>query len=264
MLFRSVKMSSIVIALAGGYILTLIVVKTGLAPAGLMNTAALAQHGWLEVPAFVLPSFNWQAILMIAPIAIVTCVEHVGDVYANGAVVGKDFIDNPGLSRTLLGDGLATVFAGFIGGPANTTYSENTAVLAATGNYNPTSLRVAAVVAIVVSFFGKAIGAIETVPNAVLGGACIVLYGMISSVGLRTLVENHVDFTINRNLCIAAVMLVLSMGGAVIGVQTFNFSGIGLGVIVGIILNLILPEQKTGPNLIAHSVKKDEIVQEKK
>ncbi len=258
------KMSSIVIALAVGYLFTWICVAIGIAPSGLMNTAAVAEHRWIEVPKFVLPKFSWSAIMLIAPIAIVTCVEHVGDVYANGAVVGKDFVENPGLHRTLMGDGLATIFAGCIGGPANTTYSENTAVLAATGNYNPASLRVAAVIAIVLSFFGKAIGVIETVPNAVLGGACIVLYGMIASVGLRTLVENHVDFTINRNLCIAAVMLVLAIGGAVIGVESFNFSGIGLGVISGIILNLVLPEQKGGPNLIAHSVKKDELIAEKK
>lgn len=259
-----IKMSSIVIALAAGYLISFILVRTGVAPAGLMNTGAIAQRQWIEIPAFVFPRFEWSAIMLIAPISIVTCVEHVGDVYANGAVVGKDFVENPGLSRTMLGDGLATVFAGLIGGPANTTYSENTAVLAATGNYNPASLRVAAVIAVVVSFFGKAIGLIETIPNAVLGGACIVLYGMISSVGLRTLVENHVDFTRNRNLCIAAVMLVLAMGGAVVGVEQFNFSGIGLGVIAGILLNLVLPEEKNGAGLIAHSVKEEEIVQEKK
>lgn len=264
-----VKMSSIVIALAVGYVITLIVTLTGIAPEGLMNIKAIGEHSWIEVPHFVLPSFNLKAIGMIAPISIVTCVEHVGDVYANGAVVGKDFISKPGLHRTMLGDGLATIVAGCFGGPANTTYSENTAVLAATGNYNPTSLRVAALVAIVVSFLGKAVGVVETVPNCVLGGACIVLYGMISSVGLRTLVENHVDFTKNRNLCIAAVMLVLSMGGAVIGGAAFSFSGIGLGIIVGIILNLVLPEHKhTGKDdkdtgLIAHSVAEDEIVSEK-
>ena len=110
-------------------------------------------------------------------------VEHVGDVYANGAVVGRDFTKDPGLHRTMAGDGLATMVAGFIGGPANTTYSENTAVLAATGNYNPVTLRIAAVIAIVVSFCGKAIGIVETVPNCVLGGACIVLYGMIACGG---------------------------------------------------------------------------------
>ena len=196
---------------------------------------------------------------MIAPIAIVTCVEHVGDVYANGSVVGKDFTKNPGLHRTMLGDGLATIAAGCIGGPANTTYSENTAVLAATGNYNPASLRVAALIAIAISFLGKAIGVIEAVPSCVLGGACIVLYGMISSVGLRTLVENKVDFTKNRNLCIAAVMLVLAIGGAVIGGPLFSISGIGLGILAGILLNLILPAGKDeGPGMVASSIRDDD------
>lgn len=266
------KMASIVIALVTGYVLTLIVTTTGIAPSGLMNLGALRSHSWIEVPNVVFPTFDFaarggqilRAIGIISPIAIVTMVEHVGDVYANGAVVGRDFTKDPGLHRTMAGDGLATMVAGLIGGPANTTYSENTAVLAATGNYNPLTLRIAAVIAIVISFCGKAIGVVETVPNCVLGGACIVLYGMIASVGLRTLVENHVDFTKNRNLCIAAVMLVLAMGGAVIGGPDFSFSGIGLGIISGILLNLIMPESKEpAPGLVAHSVPKDEIVNEK-
>ena len=267
------KQSSIVIALGVGYVLTLIVTSLGIAPAGLMNFGAIATHAWVEMPNVVLPTFDFanrgsqilRAIAIIAPISIVTMVEHVGDVYANGAVVGRDFTKDPGLHRTMLGDGLGTMVAGFIGGPANTTYSENTAVLAATGNYNPATLRIAAVIAIVVSLCGKAIGVVETVPNCVLGGACIVLYGMISSVGLRTLVENHVDFTKNRNLCIAAIMLVLSMGGAVIGGPDFSFSGIGLGIIAGILLNLIMHEEKGAgkPGMVAHSVPVDEIVKEK-
>lgn len=261
-----VKMSSIVIALGIGYVLSLILTLAGIIPEGIMNLGRVSEHSWFEVPNFVLPKFNLKAIGMIAPIAIVTCVEHVGDVYANGAVVGRDFTKNPGLHRTMLGDGLATLVAGLFGGPANTTYSENTAVLAATGNYNPVTLRVAAVIAIVISFFGKAIGIVETVPNAVLGGACIVLYGMIASVGLRTLVENHVDFTKNRNLSLAAVMLVLAMGGAVIGGPDFSFSGIGLGIIAGIILNLILPEKEENneSGLVAHSLPEEEIIKEKK
>ncbi len=266
------KMASIVIALGTGYVLTLIVTLTGIAPAGLMNLSAIGAHSWVELPKVIVPTFDFaargsqilRAIGVISPIAIVTMVEHVGDVYANGAVVGRDFTKDPGLHRTMAGDGLATMVAGFIGGPANTTYSENTAVLAATGNYNPMTLRIAALIAILISFCGKAIGIVETVPNCVLGGACIVLYGMIASVGLRTLVENHVDFTKNRNLCIAAVMLVLSMGGATIGGPNFNFSGIGLGIVSGILLNLVMPGSKEPkPGLVAHSVPKEEIVEEK-
>lgn len=238
------KMSSIFFALVGGYLLTFVLVKAGIANPGLINTALIAEYNWLEAPKFILPTFNISAIGMIAPIAIVTCVEHVGDVYANGEVVGKDFTKTPGLHRTMLGDGLATIASGAIGGPPNTTYSENTAVLAVTGNYNPASLRIAALIAIVISFFGKGIGAIRSMPNAVLGGACIVLYGMIASVGLRTLVESKVDFKLNRNLCIAAVMLVLCIGGAAIGNARFSLSDIGLGIIAGIVLNLLLPENK--------------------
>ena len=267
------KMSSIVISLVSGYLVTLIAVETGLAPEGLTDLAKVSAHSWLELPDVTLPTFDFagrgdqilRAVASVAPIAIVTVVEHVGDVYANGAVVGRDFTKDPGLHRTMLGDGLATMAAGMLGGPPNTTYSENTAVLAATGNYNPVTLRIAALIAIIVSFFGKAIGAIETIPTCVLGGACIVLYGMISSVGLRTLVENHVDFTKNRNLCIAAVMLVLAIGEAVIGGPNFSLTNIGLGIIAGILLNLILPEPKeTDPGLIAHTVEESEIVEERK
>ena len=267
------KMSSIVISLVSGYLVTLIAVETGLAPEGLTDFAKVSARSWLEVPDVTLPTFDFagrgdqilRAVASVAPIAIVTVVEHVGDVYANGAVVGRDFTKDPGLHRTMLGDGLATMAAGVLGGPPNTTYSENTAVLAATGNYNPVTLRIAALIAIVVSFFGKAIGVIETIPPCVLGGACIVLYGMISSVGLRTLVENHVDFTKNRNLCIAAVMLVLAIGEAVIGGPNFSLTNIGLGIIAGILLNLILPEPKEpDPSLIAHTVEESEIVEERK
>jgi len=267
------KMSSIVISLVSGYLVTLIAVETGLAPEGLTDFAKVSARSWLELPDVTLPTFDFagrgdqilRAVASVAPIAIVTVVEHVGDVYANGAVVGRDFTKDPGLHRTMLGDGLATMAAGVLGGPPNTTYSENTAVLAATGNYNPVTLRIAALIAIIVSFFGKAIGAIETIPTCVLGGACIVLYGMISSVGLRTLVENHVDFTKNRNLCIAAVMLVLAIGGAVIGGPDFSLTNIGLGIIAGILLNLILPEPKEpDPGLIAHTVEESEIVEERK
>lgn len=238
------KMSSIFLSLVGGYLLVFLLVKLRIAPAGLIDTSLISEYAWIQTPAFVLPRFNLTTIGMIAPIAIVTCVEHMGDVYANSAVVGKSFTEKPGLHRTMMGDGLATIAAGLVGGPPNTTYSENTAVLAATGNYNPASLRIAAVIAILSSFIGKAIGAIRAVPNAVLGGACIVLYGMIASVGLRTLVENRVNFKSNRNLCIAAVMLVLSIGGAVVGNATFSIGNIGLGIIVGIVLNLVLPETK--------------------
>ncbi|MBR2593842.1 MAG: uracil permease [Firmicutes bacterium] len=241
------KMISIFIALVSGYAVTFIFVKTGLAPQGLMDFEGLAAQGrglaraLIEMPKLTFPVFNGRAIAMIAPLAIVSCVEHIGDIYAISAVAEKNFAKDPGLHRTILGDGLATALAGAIGAPSNTTYSENTAILATTGNFNPASIRAAAVITIGISFFGKAVGVIETMPSCVLGGICILLYGMIASVGLRTLVDSKVDFTKNRNLSIAAVMLVLSLGGAVIGGPDFSLTGISLGIISGIILNSVLP-----------------------
>ena len=179
---------------------------------GMVDFTTIAQAPWLDLPPFFLPKFDMRAIGLVAPIAIVTFVEHIGDVTASSAVVGKDFIKDPGLHRTLMGDGLATMFAGLVGGPANTTYSENTGVLAATKNYNPLTLEIAACFAILISFLGKFAALITSMPGPVIGGVSIVLYGMIAAVGLRTLVENQVDFTKTRNLLIAAVMLVLGLG----------------------------------------------------
>lgn len=168
----------------------------------------------------------------------------MGDVTASSAVVGKNFMQDPGLHRTLLGDGLATAVAGTLGGPANTTYSENTSVLATTKNYNPVTLRIAAIFAICLAFLGKFSGAIATLPGAVSGGVSMVLYGMIAAVGLRNLVEHKVDFKRSRNLYIAAVMLVLGLGGATIKIsETAQISGVALAAILGIVLNRILPEK---------------------
>ena len=229
------KLVPILIGIAVGYIAALC--------CGMVNFEAISAAKWVALPEFFLPKFDIRAIGLIAPIAIVTFVEHIGDVNASSAVVGKDFIKDPGMHRTLLGDGLATMFAGLVGGPANTTYSENTGVLAATKNYNPVTLEIAACVAIVMAFFGKFSAMITSMPGPVLGGVSIVLYGMISAVGLRTLVENKVDFTKSRNLLIAAVMLVLGLGanGAIV-IGSVSISGLALAAVLGIILNKILPE----------------------
>ena len=199
---------------------------------GMVDFTTIAQAPWLDLPPFFLPKFDMRAIGLVAPIAIVTFVEHIGDVTASSAVVGKDFIKDPGLHRTLMGDGLATMFAGLVGGPANTTYSENTGVLAATKNYNPLTLEIAACFAILISFLGKFAALITSMPGPVIGGVSIVLYGMIAAVGLRTLVENQVDFTKTRNLLIAAVMLVLGLGAD----KAITIGGVA-------ILNKILPEK---------------------
>lgn len=211
---------------------------------GMVDFTTIAQAPWLDLPPFFLPKFDMRAIGLVAPIAIVTFVEHIGDVTASSAVVGKDFIKDPGLHRTLMGDGLATMFAGLVGGPANTTYSENTGVLAATKNYNPLTLEIAACFAILISFLGKFAALITSMPGPVIGGVSIVLYGMIAAVGLRTLVENQVDFTKTRNLLIAAVMLVLGLGAdKAITIGGVAISGVALAAVLGIILNKILPEK---------------------
>lgn len=230
------KLVPILIGIVAGYVLSLIV--------GVVDFQPVQDASWFSLPQFVLPKHSWDAVLLIAPIAIVTFVEHIGDMTANGSVVGKDFIEDPGLHRTLIGDGLATMFAGFVGGPANTTYSENTGVLAATRNYNPFTLLIAAVFAILLSFFGKAGAILQTLPGPVMGGVSVVLFGMIAAVGLRTLVENQVDFKSSRNLLIVAVMLVLGLGaGGAIQIAGVEISGVALAAVLGIILSKILPER---------------------
>lgn len=190
-----------------------------------------------------LPVFKIDAILAIAPIALVTLIEHVGDITTNSAVVGENFMVEPGVHRTILGDGLATAFAGFLGGPANTTYGENTGVLAVTKNYDPGIIRIAAVFAIVLGIFGKVGGFISSIPTPVTGGIGIVLYGMISAVGVRILVNSRLNFGNSRNLMIAAIILVLGIGCSSIPVtSTVEISGLALAAIVGMILAAILPE----------------------
>ena len=230
------KLVPILIGIVAGYVAAIC--------CGMVDFTTISQAPWLDLPPFFLPKFDMRAIGLVAPIAIVTFVEHIGDVTASSAVVGKDFIKDPGLHRTLMGDGLATMFAGLVGGPANTTYSENTGVLAATKNYNPLTLEIAACFAILISFLGKFAALITSMPGPVIGGVSIVLYGMIAAVGLRTLVENQVDFTKTRNLLIAAVMLVLGLGAdKAITIGGVAISGVALAAILGIILNKILPEK---------------------
>lgn len=244
------KLVPILIGIIGGYVAAALL--------GMVNMQPVMEAKWFQTPDFFMPKFSLNAIMLIAPIAIATFVEHVADISASSAVVGKNFIKDPGLHRTLIGDGLATMVAGFMGGPANTTYSENTGVLAATKNYNPATLRIAAVIAILISFLGKFGALLQTLPGPVMGGVSVVLFGMIAAVGLRTLVENQVDFTKSRNLIIVAVMLVFGLGGATIDIplgagavseagvvsqNVLSFSGTALAAILGIVLNLILPKE---------------------
>ncbi len=213
---------------------------------GNVDFTPIAQAKWIGWPEFTVAKFNWTAITIIAPVAVATMVEHVGDVLAIGATVEKNLVEDPGLNRTLIGDGLATSLSAMFGGPANTTYSENTGVLALTRVYHPIIIAIAAVFAILLGLIPKLGAIILTIPTPLIGGISIVLFGMIASIGIRTVVEHKVDFSHSRNLLISAVILVLSLGGAVLpiplGSGKIEIAGMALGAIAGIILNKILPE----------------------
>ncbi|AZR74846.1 uracil permease [Anoxybacter fermentans] len=231
-----VKLVPVIFGLVCGYIAALI--------CGLVDFTVVKESAWLGLPEFTVPKFNWSAILMIAPVALVSMVEHVGDILAIGATVGKgrEYLSDPGIHRTLLGDGLATSLAGIFGGPPNTTYSENTGVLALTKVYNPIVMRIAACFAIMMSIIPKLSALISTIPQPVVGGIAILLFGMITSVGIRTMVENNVDLTKARNLIIASVILVIGIGGAELKIRNLTIAGMALAGIAGLILNKILPE----------------------
>lgn len=243
------KIVPILIGLIVGYALSAILGACGVYT---MNYKPILDAAWFNIPYVTegfmsLPKFSASAIVAIAPIALVSFMEHIGDITTNGMVVGKDFFKDPGLHRTVLGDGIATLVAGFFGGPANTTYSENTGVLATTKNYNPKLLRLTAVFAIILGLFGKFGAVLQTIPDPVKGGIEIILFGMIAAVGIRTLAESKLDFTNSRNLIIVGTILVLGIGLSVVGgIQigdTFNLSGLFIATIVGILMNIILPKK---------------------
>ncbi len=229
----------VLFGLVGGYIFAAITGNIDFTP---VTEAAL-----FGLPNFTFPKFNLESIMIIAPIAVATVVEHIGNILVVGTTVEDDFIESPGLHRTLLGDGLATSLSAFFGGPANTTYAENTGVLALTKIYHPVIMRIAAVFAIILGVMPKLGAVISTIPSSIVGGISIVLFGMIASVGGRSLVENKVDFTSSKNLIIAAVIFVLGLGGAVLpvklGAVSFTIEGMALAAIVGIILNKVLPKE---------------------
>lgn len=227
----------VLISLIVGYLLSLAL--------GLVDFSPVANADWIGVPKFSFPKFSVEAITIILPIAIVTMVEHFGDVLAIGNVVGKDFIKEPGIHRTLIGDGLATTLAACIGGPANTTYSENTGAVALTGQFNPIIMRIAATFAIVLALIPKFTALIATIPAPVIGGISILLFGMISSIGVKNMVDAKVDLSKPKILIITAVMLVLGLGGASFKLGPINLSGLGLAAIFGVVLNLILRPKAT-------------------
>lgn len=237
-----VKILPILIGVIGSYIVALLMGEVDFTAINEASVVGVALHP----SSFA--KFSISACITIAPIALATMMEHIGDIAAISATAQKNYLADPGLHRTLLGDGLATSLAGVFGGPANTTYGENTGVLALTKVYDPKVMRIAAVFAIALSFFPKVGAAIQTIPTAIIGGISFVLYGMISAVGVRNIVENQVDFTNSRNLIIAAVILVSALGFNSVGginIPVFglviNLSGLAIAAIAGIFLNAILP-----------------------
>lgn len=212
----------------------------------ILNFASVSSASWVGIPKFQICKFDITAILVMAPIAIATMMEHVGDMSAISATVDENFIAEPGLHRTLMGDGLATAFAGFLGGPANTTYGENTGVLELSKVYDPAVIRIAAVLAVILSFIPKFSAIISTMPTAIIGGVSFMLYGMISAIGVRNVVENRVDLTKSRNLIIAGVIFVCGLGFSdgltfTIGGTHITLTALAIASIAGIILNAILP-----------------------
>ena len=235
-----VKIIPILLGVVGSYIVAVV--------AGKVDFSAVGEASLLGIQQFVIAKFDVSAILVMAPIAIAAMMEHIGDISAISSTTGKNFIEDPGLHRTLVGDGLATAFAGMFGGPANTTYGENTGVLALSKVYDPRVVRLAAIYAIILSFSPKFDALVNSIPAAIVGGVSFILYGMISAVGVRNIVENQVDLTKSRNLIIAAVMFVSGLGFSSVGGITFTvggaavtLSGLAIAALCGVILNAILP-----------------------
>lgn len=233
----------ILIGLVVGYIYSAII--------GIIDYTAVKEAAWFEVPSFLIPGVDYdfvvtsKLLLIMVPIVIVTISEHIGHQLVLGKVVERDYIKEPGLHRSLLGDGFGTFVSSLIGGPPKTTYGENIGVLAITRVYSVYVILGAAVVAIAVSFLGKVMAVIASIPTAVLGGVSILLFGIIASSGLRMLVENNIDFSNNRNLVIASVILVIGIGGAKFVVsESLSIEGMALAAIIGVILNLVLPGRK--------------------
>lgn len=243
------KIIPILMGVVIAYAFALILTACGITnPNGkaILDFTSISGAKWIGLPPFHMCKFDITSILVMAPIAIATMMEHVGDMSAISATVGKNYIEDPGLHRTLLGDGLATAFAGFIGGPANTTYGENTGVLELSRVYDPRVIRIAAVFAALLSFVPKFSAVISTMPASIIGGVSFMLYGMISAIGVRNVVENRVDLTKSRNLIIAGVIFVCGLGFSngltfKIGGATITLTALAVAAVAGILLNAILP-----------------------
>lgn len=240
--------TTVLVAVLGKGIFRLVPILAGIAVGctlalllGVIDTAAIAAAPWLALPNFVAPELHWGAILYMLPVALAPAIEHIGGVVAVGGVTGKNYLKQPGLHRTLLGDGLATSAAGLFGGPPNTTYAEVTGAVMLTKNYNPKIMTWAALFAIGLAFVGKFGAALQSIPVPVMGGILCLLFGSIAVVGLNTLIRHQVDLSEARNLIIVSVTLVFGIGGMVIGGQEFALSGISLCALAALLLNGLLP-----------------------
>ena len=228
------KLVPILLGIIGGYLVSLYF--------GIVDFSNIAKASWFAMPNFTAPEFNWQAIIFILPIAIAPAIEHIGDMLAISNVTKQDYLKNPGLKNTLLGDGLATSLASLFGGPPNTTYSEVTGAVTVTKAYNPAIMTWAAICAILLAFVGKLGAILATIPVPVMGGIMLLLFGIIATLGMSTLSKANVDFSCPRNMAIVSMILVFSIGGMTFNFGGVPFAGIGLGAIVGVVLNLVLPK----------------------
>lgn len=234
---KMMKLIPILIGVASGYILALIL--------GLVDVQPIIDAPWFQVPEFVTPEVNWQAALFMLPVAIAPAIEHIGGIMAIGKVTGKDYAKDPGLDKTLAGDGLGVCFAGLIGGPPVTTYGEVTGAVMITKNGNPKIMTWAAIFAICMAFFGKFNALLASIPLPVMGGIMILLFGTIASLGLKTLIDAQVDLMKPKNLVIVSSVLTTGLGGMIIKAGSLSFAGVGLCAILAIVLNFILPDVKS-------------------
>jgi len=254
------KLIPILIGVVAGYVTAIILDLVGVSSAiqssfdpgqlknftgpALVSFKPLVEAPWFAIPNFVFPEWNLQAIIFIVPVAIAPAIEHFGDILAIGNVTGKDFVKEPGIHRTMMGDGIATSLASCLGGPPNTTYSEVTGAVTLTRAFNPAIMTWAAIFAIALAFIGKVGALLQTIPVPVMGGIMLLLFGAITVVGLNTLVRAGEDLTEPRNLSIVALILVCGIGGMVLSFGKFTLGGIGMAGILGVILNLVLPKKK--------------------
>ena len=230
------RLVPILSGIAAGYAVSMVM--------GIHDFSKVADAPWFSLPPFVFPEFRWEAILFIIPVTLAPAIEHFGDIIAISSVTGKDFLKSPGIKNTMLGDGVATMAASFVGGPPNTTYSEVTGAVALTRAFNPAVMTWASVCAIALSCINKLGAFLQSIPSPVMGGIMILLFGAIMVVGLNTLVQAGQDLMEPRNLAVVALIIIFGVGGMTFSIGSFRLGGIGLAAVTGVLLNLILPGKK--------------------